>query len=462
MVPDLNMPSEPRFKPELVRKYGGRGDGYAFYPPADRFIEAFDAAAYQVLLENRGTGAATKPLALHVHLPFRNIYCHRCACNTGVSGGRGGAAACLDYLGRELRIVAGHMGQDRSVRHMAWSGGALALKDLVTVRQLMQRVRAEFDFDPGGECAIEIDPSATDGEQLGALGDLGFNSASLGVQAFNPRVLRAVERLFDAARRNGLRSVGIDLAYGLPLQTVRAFSTSLDRIIGCAPDRIALYSCPELPGVPGSRRRFSRFDLPLPEERLDMLIIAMERLLGAGYRPVGPDQFARPDDSRCTGAGEGRAARALHDLSMDGNTDVVTLGVAAISSIGSAYSQNARTIKEYCGRLEQHRLPVARGLELAPDDLIRRAVIQGLRVHGEVSMESVGIAYLVDCKRYFTAELAALEPLAADGLVDIDGEWITATAQGRLLISALCRVFDRYCHDPDRAGPRSFRQQWES
>jgi len=448
-----SIPSDLVVDRELIRKYGGSGPRYTSYPTADRFVEAFNATAYGHWLANRNVGGVVRPLALYVHLPFCDTICYYCACNKIITKDHGRSAKYLKHLGREIQLVAGSLGEDRSVAQMHWGGGTPTFLSEPELAELMGMVRSRFKLDASGEYAIEVDPRKVGPEKIDLLSRLGFNRISLGVQDFNPEVQRAVHRLQSieetrqivlAARRNGFKSVNIDLIYGLPKQSVESFSRSLDTVIECGPDRIALYSYAHLPTVFKPQRRIAEAELPQPEEKLAILIHSIERLQAAGYLYIGMDHFAKPGDDLAVAQRQGRLTRNFQGYSSAGDADIVGLGVSAIGKVGPIYAQNVKTLDEYYGRIESGEIPVMRGIELSADDLARRAVIQALACHFAVSKEAISIAHLIDFDRYFAAELKELEAMERESLVTIDDEWITVTPRGRLLVRAVCMVFDRY------------------
>jgi oxygen-independent coproporphyrinogen III oxidase len=437
----------------LIRKYGGQGPRYTSYPTADRFVEAFDAGAYRHWLANRRVGGVTRSLGLYVHVPFCDTLCFYCACNKIATRDRAKARKYVGYLEREMALVAERLGGDRRISRMHWGGGTPTFLGDEESTRLVNAVRSHFDLDPHGEYAIEIDPRRVDAGRIGTLGRLGFNRMSVGVQDFDADVQRAVNRVqsfeetraaIDAGRANGFRSVNLDLIYGLPKQTAAGFERTLDLVLECDPDRIALYSYAHLPAMFKPQRRIVAADLPAPEVKLDLLLAAIRRLADAGYVYIGMDHFAKPGDELAVAQVQGRLTRDFQGYSASGEGDLVGLGVSAIGRIGPTYCQNVKTLDDYYGQLDRGELPVWRGIELKSDDLVRRAVIQALACEFMVSREAIGIAHLIDFDRYFAAELRDLQSLAEDGLVEFDGEWIQVTPTGRLLVRVVCAVFDKY------------------
>ena len=441
---------------QLLQKYGGNGPRYTSYPTADRFVEAFDARAYRHWLENRSIGGFARPLGLYVHVPFCDTLCFYCACNKIATRDHTKSRKYVEYVAREAKLAADSLGPDRRVSRMHWGGGTPTFLGGEESARLMDALRTNFDFDPNGEYAIEMDPRRVGFDQVAGLGRLGFNRLSVGVQDFDPVVQRAVNRIqsvdetrvvIEAARTHGFRSVNMDLIYGLPRQTVEGFDATLERVIECDPDRIALYSYAHLPAVFKPQRRIVEADLPSPEVKLQLMTRAIRRLEAAGYLHIGMDHFARPHDELAIAQRQGRLTRDFQGYSTGGEGDLVGLGVSSIGRVGPTYVQNVKTLDDYYSRLDRGELPVLRGIELKADDLARRAVIQALACHFVLSKESIEIAHLIDFDTYFAAEMKELAGLAADGLVEFDGDWIHVTPRGRLLVRAVCMVFDRYLRE---------------
>lgn len=442
--------------PGLISRYGGNGPRYTSYPTADRFVEAFDEEAYRYWLHNRVVGSHPQPLSLYVHLPFCDTVCYYCACNKIVTRHHDRAAGYLALLAKEVALVGRELAQDRKVSQIHLGGGTPTFFSYAELGQLMDMLSSEFELNPSGEYAIEIDPRGVGAERVAHLAELGFNRASLGVQDFDPEVQRAVNRIqtveqtlavTEAARRHGFRSVNYDLIYGLPRQTLEGFERTLDLVCSASPDRVALYSYAHLPTVFMPQRRIAAAELPRPATKLELMTLAIRRLGEAGYVYIGMDHFAKPGDDLAVAQRQGRLTRNFQGYSSSGDTDTIGLGVSAIGSLGPATMQNHKDISDYAASLDAGQLPVMRGIEATADDLARRAIIQSLACHFRVSKESVSIAHLIDFDDYFSQEIQELVGMQADGLVDVDEEWISVTPLGRLLVRAVCMVFDRHLRE---------------
>jgi oxygen-independent coproporphyrinogen-3 oxidase len=453
--PRMYPSSELVIDPVLIRKYDVAGPRYTSYPTADRFVEAFGEGDLGEWLAKRNIGGINQPLSVYVHLPFCESICYYCGCNKIVTRDHGRSAKYIKYLGKELALLAPHLGE-AAIAQLHWGGGTPTFLPQDEMRALMQMLDARFRRASDFECAIEVDPRHAPEGTMAFLAGLGFNRVSLGVQDFDPAVQKAVHRIqpealtrrvVAEARAAGFRSVNFDLIYGLPKQTLDSFNATLDKVIALDPDRIALYSYAHLPTVFKPQRRILDADLPSAEAKLQILTLAIGRLTRAGYLYIGMDHFARPDDELAIAQRRGRLQRNFQGYSAYPESDLIGLGISAIGRVGPTYYQNHKRLDDYAAALDAGRLPVARGLELGQDDLVRRAVIQALACHFRLSIESIEDAYLVDFRQYFARELADLARLQDEGLVDVTGEWITVTPRGRLLVRVVCMVFDRYLRE---------------
>jgi len=442
--------------PVLIRKYDVSGPRYTSYPSADRFAEAFGERDYRHWLERRNVGGVPQRLSLYVHLPFCDTLCWYCACNKVVTRDHARATKYIKYLGREIGQVAALLGAERRVCQLHWGGGTPTFLSRTEMTELMAHLDRHFVREPDHECSIEVDPRGVEPGRMHFLAQLGFNRVSVGVQDFDPEVQKAVHRIqgeertrrvIEEARAAGVRSVNVDLIYGLPRQTLDSFDRTLQKVLALAPDRIALYNYAHLPQLFKPQRRIAAETLPSPETKLQILMLAIARFTGAGYVYIGMDHFAKPDDELAVAQSQGRLQRNFQGYSTQPDADLIGFGISAIGRIGPAYSQNTKSLATYYDALDAGRLPVWRGLQISADDLVRRAVIQQLICNFRLSIESVELAHLIDFRRYFAAEWKDLEALADDGLVELNPDWIVVTPRGRLLVRAACMVFDRYLRE---------------
>ncbi|HEY5719264.1 MAG TPA: oxygen-independent coproporphyrinogen III oxidase [Gammaproteobacteria bacterium] len=449
------MPATIAFDPELIRRYDKSGPRYTSYPTAVQFTEEFDPASYLEAAARGNAEAPLRPLSLYFHIPFCDTVCFYCACNKHVTKDRELAQPYLERLQREIALQAALFERGRTVTQLHWGGGTPTFISAAQMRTLMQCTRDHFSLaeDDVGEYSVEVDPREAPPETVHLLREIGFNRLSMGVQDFDPRVQRAVNRIqpeaitlatLAAARDAGFRSISLDLIYGLPHQTVASFAATLERVVELAPDRLSVFNYAHLPELFKPQRRIDPADLPSPAEKLAILGLTVDRLAAAGYLYIGMDHFAKPDDELAVAQREGTLYRNFQGYSTHADCDLLGLGATSIGSVGNVYAQNRRAIDDYYAALDAGRLALFRGVVLDADDLLRRAVITDLICHFRLDFAAVEARHGVRVEDYFARELEALAPLAEDGLVELHDDRVEVTAAGRFLIRNVCMVFDRY------------------
>ena len=451
---------------DMLTRLDVSGPRYTSYPTADRFVEAYGAAQYAQALHQRGSGGGAiagpaNPLSVYVHIPFCESVCYYCACNKIITRHHERAQPYLAALKQEIELVRQQLGPRQAVSQLHFGGGSPTFLSNDELNDLMQVLKEAFRFVPGGEYAIEVDPRTVDGPRLAALAEMGFNRLSLGVQDFDPDVQKAVHRvqpfasvqaLMEQARTLGFESINTDLIYGLPKQNLVGFRRTLEQLASLRPDRVALYGYAHLPQRFKPQRRIDAADLPPAQDKVAMLAMAIDVLREAGYDYIGMDHFALHHDSLSVAKRQGRLHRNFQGYSTHADSDLIGLGVSAIGRVGAHYSQNAKTLEDYTDALSRGELPIDRGLVLSRDDLVRRAVIMAVMCQGRVDIESIELAYLIDFRQYFAAEMRQLEPLVEMGLVQLESDGVRVTPLGWYFVRAIAMVFDRYLQADRTAG----------
>jgi oxygen-independent coproporphyrinogen-3 oxidase len=442
----------------LLQRYDRPGPRYTSYPTAPHFRPDFTLAQ---LREHARLGNARRPppaLSLYVHVPFCHSPCFYCGCNRVITRDR---TRGTDYVARVLReatLAAPLFRGVRQVVQLHLGGGTPNFLTVEALATLINGLQQSFTFsaDADRDYSIELDPRSlpqTAERYAARLAALGFNRVSIGVQDFDRDVQQAVNRqqsseqtltLIDACRDHGIKSVNVDLIYGLPRQSPSGFQRTLRTIIAARPDRIAIYGYAHLPGQFKAQRQIAEAELPDARARLALLRLAIEELGAWGYRYVGMDHFALPQDELVRAQAAGSLQRNFMGYTTHAGCDLLGLGVSAISNIGDSYSQNFRGLKEWERALDDGRMPLWRGLSLTPDDRVRAAVINQLMCHGRVDVGTIESAYQLHFAEYFAAALELLKAHAADGLLRWDAGTIVATPAGRMLLRQLAMCFDAY------------------
>ncbi|MGN2625127.1 oxygen-independent coproporphyrinogen III oxidase [Stutzerimonas balearica] len=453
-----------RWDTDLVRRYDQAGPRYTSYPTAVQFNSK--VGSFDLLHALRSSRNAKRPLSLYIHIPFCANVCYYCACNKVITKDHGRALPYLERLEKEIELVACHLGADQVVEQLHLGGGTPTFFSHDELRRLMACLRRHFHLqdDDHGDFSIEIDPREADWSTMGLLRELGFNRISIGVQDLDPEVQRAVNRMqsleqtttiIDAARTLQYRSVNVDLIYGLPLQRPDGFARTVEAIIALQPDRLSLFNYAHLPERFMPQRRIDAEQLPSPADKLVMLQRSIEQLTDAGYRYIGMDHFALPDDDLAMAQEDGKLQRNFQGYTTHGHCDLIGLGVSSISQLGDLYSQNVSDIGAYQQAIDRGQLPTARGLRCNEDDRIRRFVIQKLICDFELGFADLERLHGVNFASYFASTRPMLEQMAADGLIELTDEHLLVQPAGRLLIRAICMLFDHYL--PEQCNQRFSR-----
>lgn len=440
---------------ELIERYDRPGPRYTSYPTAVEFHTGFDAAEHSTGLASAAANTDA-PLSLYVHVPFCESRCAYCGCAVIATRKREVAAIYLEYLERELTMLAAALGGRRRVVQYHWGGGTPTYLSPRQIARLDAVVQRHFDVATDAERAIEIDPRVTTREQITLLRRVGFNRLSFGVQDFTETVQEAIQRhqseaetrdLYWAAREAGFESINVDLVYGLPRQTVSSFTQTLERVIDMLPDRIAVYSYAHVPWLRPNQKAIDPLDLPNAFAKRQLLATAIDKLTLAGYDAIGMDHFALPGDELAVAARERRLHRNFMGYTTRSAPDCVAVGVSAISDVAGAFSQNHKSLARYYEAIDAGRFPVERGYALTPDDQIRRFTIAELMCNFRLDRADVRDRFGVDLAEYFAEELDALRAAdgpVADGLLEIAPGGLTVTARGRWFVRNICMAFDRY------------------
>jgi oxygen-independent coproporphyrinogen-3 oxidase len=449
------MPIPPLFQEDLINRYDKPGPRYTSYPPATEFHNQITESDYRDWARLSNEEPIPKPLSLYFHIPFCSSICYYCACNKVITKRKERAEPYLQDLYREIEIQAQLFDPDREVRQLHWGGGTPGFLTHLQTRQLMEKISQHFKLIPDRESdySIELDPRVVEKGGIAHLRGLGFNRISLGVQDLDEKVQKAVNRVqsleltsavIDDARRVGIRSINVDLIYGLPHQTLASFSTTLDRIIDLDPDRIAMYNYAHLPHRFPPQRRIQAEDLPDSSEKLAILHNAIDKLCAAGYEYIGMDHFSKPGDELAVAQRNGSLHRNFQGYSAHAQCDSLGFGISAISNVSDNFSQNTTDLTAYHDSLEKGQLPVVRGFQSDPDDLLRREIIQDLVCHFRLDTRRISRKWDIDFNHQFADELDRLGDMVEDGLLQLSGDEIVILPPGRLLVRNICMIFDRY------------------
>ena len=428
--------SVPTVSDAVLSRYDVATPRYTSYPIVPAWTDGFDG--YGDALER--ASASEDPLSVYVHIPFCWRLCHYCGCNVVVSSKQARGDAYLDLLQLEVDLVADRLAPRRAVSQLHLGGGTPTFLSAAQLERLWEILRGRFDLTDDAEVSVEVHPGVTSPDQLAMLRRLGCNRLSLGVQDADEAVQAAIGRdqtveqtraALDYARGAGFASINFDLIYGLPGQTTSTWARTLDKVLEMAPDRVAVFGYAHVPELRPNQRRIDGDALPLGRDRLDLFRQAWRAFDAAGYRFIGLDHFVAPHDELARAAGDGRLWRNFQGYTVRETTDTIGLGVTGISDVAGAYAQNVRTLPRYADAVRAGQLATVKGMRRSAEDDRRRALIARLMCHLEVPLPP-------DAR----LERDRLQPLAADGLVDVEPDVMRVTPPGRLFLRNIAQVFD--------------------
>lgn len=437
----------------LLEKYSVNGPRYTSYPTALQFHSSYTEANYRLHVERSNQYLLPKSLSLYVHIPFCQSLCYYCGCHKFITHDKERVNNYLDSLQQEIRVQASLFAKDRILKQIHFGGGTPTYLDPYQLSILLKTIEEHFTLAKEVEVSVEVDPRTTEKEDIITLKSVGFNRMSFGVQDFDKSVQKAINRVQDnqriidlikTARASQVKSVSLDLIYGLPKQTVGSFKRTLLDVMAIRPNRISLYHYAHMPNKIKSQRLIEESTLPTTDEKLAMFTLSVSELTSAGYIHIGMDHFALPTDALNSSLRKGTLHRNFQGYSTHGDCDLIGVGVSAISRINDSYSQNEKELKPYQEKIQRLGLAIAKGCSLSIDDEIRAAVIQKIMCQRHVIFKDFRHQFRINFIAYFGKELIALQDLVSDGLLVMDEYGFEVTEQGVLMLRNIAMVFDRY------------------
>ena len=428
-------------------KYSRPGPRYTSYPTAPEFSDKFSYEDYLRELKNRD---ASRPLSLYLHLPFCRSACYFCGCNVIYTSKEDRKTRYMEYLQKELDLLAANLDTSAPVLQMHFGGGTPTFYGADQLDEIIKMIKAK-NFSPEAEISCEIDPRFLTREQLDVLVSHGFNRVSYGVQDFDERVQKEIHRIqpyeitknaVDMARAKGINSINMDLIYGLPYQTLESFKATLDKALALSPDRLAVFNYAHVPWIKKSMRKFDEATLPIPKTKLEILKYTAEFFIKNGYKMIGMDHFAKPGDELFAALANGTLHRNFQGYTTKGGADLIGIGLTSIGEGQRYYAQNFKDMDEYEKALDNGILPYCKGIYLTGDDLIRKAVIMSLMSNFALDIKAVEAKFDIKFFEYFKEDLEELENLSE--FVTVTPEKISVNETGTLIIRNIAMCFDAY------------------
>ena len=434
-------------------KYSKPGPRYTSYPTA---LEFSDAYAYDEYIQKLESQDSSRPLSLYFHLPFCKNACYFCGCSVVFTSKEDKMLRYMEYLKRELKILSKHINCERKVIQMHFGGGTPTFFSAAQLKIIIDEIKSYFpNFIEGAEISCEIDPRHIDEDQMKVMSEAGFNRVSFGIQDFNEKVQVAVHRVqpynitkhaMDLARKYNMISVNVDLIYGLPFQSLETFKETLALAITLNPDRFAVFNYAHVPWLKKTMRKIDETTLPLPDEKLQIMQYTIDFLTSHGYKMIGMDHFAKPEDELFKAIEKGELHRNFQGYTTKGGADLIGVGLTSIGEGIDSYNQNFKDMPSYEEAIDAGKLPFERGVVLNQDDQIRQYVIMELMSNFKIDIQRFNKLFDVNFNTYFADAIEELQPFADDNLLSIDENQIVCSQTGTLLIRNIAMPFDAYMH----------------
>ena len=429
-------------------KYSRPAPRYTSYPTA---VEFKDLKMEDIVPFYKNS---TKPLSLYFHIPFCKSACYFCGCNVIYTSKEDKKVKYLEYLRKELQILKKHLDTNREVIQLHFGGGTPTFLSPEQLKELLDLIHEFFpNFADDSENSIEIDPRFLTKEQLEVLIEGGINRISFGVQDFNYDTQKAVNRIqsyeltknaVDMARDYGIKSINIDLIYGLPYQTFDSFKETLNQVLTLNPDRLAVFNYAHVPWMKKSMRKIDETTLPHPSEKLKILKYTIDFFEGNGYKMVGMDHFAKPEDELFKALKKGELHRNFQGYTTKGGADLIGIGVTSIGEVEDAYIQNYKDLKNYEKAIDEGKLPVFRGVILNDEDKIRKKIIMEMMANFSLDIKRLQKETGINFFEKFADEIKEMQEFVDDGLVTISDDKIEVSKTGTMLIRNIVLPFDEY------------------
>jgi oxygen-independent coproporphyrinogen III oxidase len=438
---------------DILKKFNQPGPRYTSYPTAPLFSPEFTAEDFTREVIETNSKSNGSDLSLYFHFPFCEKLCYFCGCNMMVTSDRRMIREYNEYLKREIELLSPLISKTRKVGQLHFGGGTPSYLAPDEIRDIGSFIKSKFDFAEDIEASVEIDPRGLTREHLKAFREIGFNRTSFGVQDFNLQVQEAINRVQSEemtrqtvswARELGYKSVNLDLIYGLPHQTLEGFNETVEKIIDISPERIAVFNYAHVPWLKKHQNVIPADALPSPDERLNILKMTIEKLIGAGYEYIGLDHFAKPTDELAVAQKNNTLYRNFQGYSTKAGCDVYAFGLSAISQFQNIYAQNLKNLKDYYRRVDEGSAATNVGYRMTRDDHIRKETIMRLMCHLEIDKRDIEARFNINFDEYFATDIKKLDVFIRDGLLENGAEKIKITGSGILIIRNVAMCFDAH------------------
>jgi oxygen-independent coproporphyrinogen-3 oxidase len=434
---------------EKFSKYSKPGPRYTSYPTALEFNDDFNYNEYIKFLEEE-----QEQISIYIHLPFCRSACYFCGCNVVFTSKEDKLSRYIEYLKKEIDILAEHMDTTREVIQFHFGGGTPTFYKAFELDEIVTYVKSKFtNWSSDAEISCEIDPRFFNEEQMKVFQKHGFNRISFGVQDLDDKVQKEIHRVqpleltkkaVELAREYGIDSINTDFIYGLPFQTLDTFKKTLELSTELNPDRVAVFNYAHVPWLKRTMRKFDETPLPSPEVKLQIFRYTIDFFEKQGYKMVGMDHFAKPKDELFGAIEKGELHRNFQGYTTKGGANLIGIGLTSIGEGDRYYAQNTKDMKIYEKAIDNGKLPFERGVKLSNDDFLRKAIIMELMANFHIDIKRVEAEHNINFKEYFADTIKELQEFEEADLISINDKEIQVSTTGTLLIRNIAMPFDAY------------------
>ena len=433
----------------LVDKYNVAGPRYTSYPTVPFWdLSSFSMKAWKTsLIQAYNESNSNEGLSLYIHLPFCESLCTFCGCNKRITKRHEVEIPYINAVIKEWDLYCSLFDSKPKIKELHLGGGTPTFFSSQNLEKLINGILNNAILNEDYEFSFEGHPNNTSKIHLQTLYDLGFRRVSFGVQDYNTTVQKAihriqpfenVKRVTEQARQIGYTSIGHDLIFGLPFQTVDHVKETIAKTKILMPDRIAFYSYAHVPWIKGNGQRgFQDNDLPNAFEKRKQYETGKQLLGEANYVEIGMDHFSLKTDSLYKSMEKETLHRNFMGYTSSKTKVMIGLGVSAISDSWYSFSQNVKSIEEYYHLLSENIIPLYRGHILNNEDLIIRKHILNLMCNFRTSWETDKL-YVDEIPEI----LVKLKELELDGLIELHSHYVIVTEKGKPFVRNICMAFD--------------------
>jgi oxygen-independent coproporphyrinogen III oxidase len=434
---------------DLIAKYNVPGPRYTSYPTVPHWSNTPTQEEWLSSVEMRFNETNyNQGISIYIHLPFCESLCTYCGCTTRITKNHAVEIPYADALLKEWSMYLGRFKDKPRIREIHLGGGTPTFFSPENLQRLLDGILLNAEKSADFEFSFEAHPANTTREHLKTLYDIGFTRLSLGVQDFNEKVQKAINRyqtvedvitVMRNAKEIGYDSINIDIVYGLPFQTLQSIEQTVSEICKLRPERIAYYSYAHVPWLKPGQRGFTDMDLPTDAYKRGLYELGKELLMNADYVEVGMDHFALREDELYRSLINQTLHRNFMGYTSRKSELLIGLGVSSISDSWDMFVQNVKTLPEYYKLLEENKLPIFKGHILSNEDLLVRQLILDL-----MCQFSTSIAEYKKYDLHYAIFKSKIKPLVEDGIIEIVNDQLIITKSGKPFVRNVCMTLDAY------------------